>query len=149
MVKSDQVQKLFLENNGLEGDHLASILDGVSCQQPFSNLTIQENSFNEACIEPISKLLTRRFPANLSDLHLLFCKISTDSTDKLLDALRQKSQLRKLSLVQVSFSETGIKKMTEIVGTCKSLVALDISWNQIKPAQFVPLLEVLSKSRKL
>lgn len=69
--KNDQVKKLYLEKNGLDNGALtAIILDGVKSQQGFNNLTIQENTLDEACIEPIAVLLKNRVPLHLEDLHL-------------------------------------------------------------------------------
>jgi hypothetical protein len=40
IFQNNQVQKLYLENNGVDGNQLALILEGISVQHAFSNLTI-------------------------------------------------------------------------------------------------------------
>lgn len=69
---------------------MAMILQGISSQQRINGLTIQENTLNEACIEPISKLLKNRMPNNIEDLHILFCKMSCQTTHLLVDAVRSR-----------------------------------------------------------
>ena len=40
IIQNNRVQKLYLENNGVDGNQLALILEGISVQHAFSNLTI-------------------------------------------------------------------------------------------------------------
>jgi Ran GTPase-activating protein (RanGAP) involved in mRNA processing and transport len=42
-----------------------------------------------------------------------------------------------------------MRKLADIMAQIKSIVSLDISWNQIPLFKIIPLLEVLSKHRKL
>lgn len=45
------INKLYLDNNGLDGDQLAAILEGLGYQKDIYNLTVQGSTVNEAAVE--------------------------------------------------------------------------------------------------
>ena len=65
MNHQNLVNKLYLDQNGLDGNQLAYILEGFAQQKQLYNLTIQGSSFNEAGAEQIANMLKRRVPDHL------------------------------------------------------------------------------------
>jgi len=65
MTEPDLVSKLYLDQNGLDGDQLAFILEGFGYQKQLVNLTIQGSAVNEATAEQISNMLKRKVPDHL------------------------------------------------------------------------------------
>ena len=53
IMTKNLIDKLFLDNNCLDGNDLAHILNGLTYQQPFKTLIIagKSNTFNEECAE--------------------------------------------------------------------------------------------------
>ena len=52
-------------------------------------------------------------------------------------------------MVQAGLNDESIAYLCHVVKTQKSLISLDISWNQLMPQQMKPLLEILQKNRRL
>ena len=70
------INKLYLDSTGLDGNNLASILEGLNYQNQVFNLTIQSNTINEASAAQIVDLMKRRIPDNLQELHLYHTRIN-------------------------------------------------------------------------
>ena len=136
VMNRNLIEKLFLDNNCLDGDNLAHILNGVNYQRPFKSLTIAGSSFNEECAEQVLQLLSRNIPNNLEELHLVYTKCVWRATDQLVRNMVGTTYLRKLSLVSVNFNEESFREFIEVVRTTKTLTHLDISWNELLPIHF-------------
>ena len=149
MMNKNLIERLFLDNNCLDGDEMAQILTGVNNQLPFKSLTITGNNFNEACAELVLQLLKRKIPENLEELHLIYAKCVWRATDLLVKNMTGKNYLRKLSLVSVGFNEESFYALIEVVKKTKTLTYLDISWNQLVPAHFQELLPIIYKNKRL
>jgi len=94
-------------------------------------------------------MLKRKVPDHLQELHLIHTKAVWRATDDLVRHMRQKNYLRKLSLVEAGLNDFSLVNLCEVVRTQKTLVSLDVSWNQLMPNQMRPLLEILQKNRRL
>ena len=140
MYNPDLINKLYLDSNGLDGNQLANICEGLCYQKEIFNLTVQGNSLNENTVEHISKLLKRKVPDNLQELHLIHVKCVWSATDALIRSIRQRNYLRKLSLIEAGLNDFSLLHLCEVVRTQKTLMSLDISWNQLMPTQMKPLL---------
>ena len=60
-----------------------------------------------------------------------------------------KPQLLTLGLVQLHLGQVAIEIVTRFVKMSDFLEDLDISWNDLIPIHFPPLLDVISKNRRL
>lgn len=60
-----------------------------------------------------------------------------------------KCQLKKLSLVRANLNVEAIEILSDIIARSKSLIELDISWNELRPVDMRGLLETIGKNRKL
>jgi Ran GTPase-activating protein (RanGAP) involved in mRNA processing and transport len=87
-------------------------------------------------------------PFNLSELNIYHCRIGWKQTSDLLERIKTKNQLSKLSLVRANINEISIYHLEKILKS-KSLVNLDISWNSLTPRAFKGFLETLSTNRRL
>lgn len=54
MSDPDLINKLYLDENGLDGNQLAFIVEGFGHQKRLNNLTIQGSHVNEATVEQIA-----------------------------------------------------------------------------------------------
>ena len=124
-------------------------MEGFSTQEELHNLTVQGNAVNENTVEQIAVMLKRKMPEHLQELHLIHAKVVWRATDDLLRQIRQRSYLRKLSLVEAGLNDFSLVNLCEVVRTQKTLQSLDISWNSLMPAQIKPLIEILQKNRRL
>ena len=58
----------------------------------------------------------------------------------------ENDQLVKLALTNSSFSEGNVQMLCEYLSKNYRLRYLDISWNQIEPGNWVPLLKLLAEN---
>lgn len=84
MMDPELINKLYLDQNGLDDTQLAIILDGFTYQSQLVNLTIQGNSVDEMTVERIGTMLKRKVPDNLQELHLIHMRASWHITEELL-----------------------------------------------------------------
>ena len=70
------------------------------------------------------------------ELHLIEAKCRESATELLLDNMKERTYLRKLSLVRSSINDKSFKSLVGLVKTAKMLTSLDISWNKLVPDQF-------------
>lgn len=96
-------------------------------------------------------LANKRIPKQLEALRIMNCfKMSTVVTSRLLDALIDKSYIKRLSLVSAQINnEICISKLITFIKNSKFLTELDISWNGIRPQHAVNLIEVIGENRQL
>ena len=145
------IERLFLDNNCIKGDDLAHILNGMTYQKPLKSLTIAgySNNFNTECALQVMQLLQRKVPDNLLELHLIEAKCRESATELLLNSMRERTFLRKLSLVRASINDKSFKSLVSVVKSSKMLISLDISWNKLVPDQIQELLPILYKNKRL
>jgi|LakMenEpi03Aug12_release.lakeMendotaPanAssembly.Ray.scaffolds.fasta_scaffold1433665_1 hypothetical protein len=72
-------------------------------------------------------------PYHLAELSLYHCKIGWKQTFNLLQGIKIKNQLVKLSLVRAGINEFSIPILENLVKTSKTLKDLDLSWNNMVP----------------
>jgi Ran GTPase-activating protein (RanGAP) involved in mRNA processing and transport len=84
LLNKTLINKLYLDSNGLDGENLTQILQGIAVQNPMKVLIIQDNMVNEECVEQIAPLFKNRMPNNLEELHILHCKVQFRATEDLL-----------------------------------------------------------------
>ena len=72
-------------------------------------------------------------PDNLIELHLIEAKCRESAIELLLRSIKEKTFLRKLSLVRAGINDKSFKSLVELVKSSKMLIHLDISWNKLVP----------------
>ena len=61
----------------------------------------------------------------------------------------ERIELRTLGLVQLHISQIGIQNVAKLLDESAFLEELDLSWNDLIPLHFTPLLESISKNKQL
>jgi Ran GTPase-activating protein (RanGAP) involved in mRNA processing and transport len=126
------------------------LLTGLLKQQGFRSLAIHENEFDSDCATTISNLLKKKPNEQLEDLRLSHCRINWKTTQQLLTTLStQRCFLRKLQLVKANLNEFSTEILGDVLRFARSITHLDISWNAMAPNTMSPLVEILSKNRRL
>ena len=111
------INKLYLDGNGLDGDQLGEIVEGLNYQKEIINLTVQGSTMNEQSAEQLVNLFKRRVPDNLQELHLIHAKCVWRATADLCKGMRQRNALRKLSLVESGLNNFSMVHLCEVVRT--------------------------------
>ena len=94
-----------MNNNGLTDSSLATLLDGLTHMQTISVIDLRKNCVGEQSVNQMSYFMGRRVPMQLQVLKIVDCKMSHPTTFKLLELIREHSNLRTLALVHASFDE--------------------------------------------
>lgn len=128
---------------------MTKVLEGLTSQVGLKTLVIQNNEVSLECVPHIQNLLQRARPLNLDELHLYFCRINWQVTQQLLELLKEKTLLKRLSLVKANLNGITMQTIAEILGKARSLTDLDISWNEIKAKDMIELVEMIGLNRKL
>ena len=149
IMTKNLIEQIFLDNNCLDADDLAHILNGLNYQHPFKSLIVSGSTFDEECSEQVLQLLKRKMPENLEELHLHHAKCNVKATNLLVKNMCGRNYLRKLSLVSAGLTGESFKALIQVVKTSKMLISLDISWNQLLPEHFQELLPILYRNKKL
>ena len=86
----------------------------------------------------------------MQELRLVNLQTAPEVVRELLDHMTIcRVELRTLGLVQLHINLIGMKLLARFVEESNYLEDLDISWNDLIPVHFTPLLEVLSRNRTL
>jgi hypothetical protein len=99
----DLIEKLLLEGVGTDDEMLAAILDGLYEQHNFKSVTYKRNTLGNLSVKALARLINRTRPSNLDEVRIINCKISTASSQLLLEEI-QGSKLRRLALVKCNIS---------------------------------------------
>ena len=146
LLYHDLLEKLLLESVGADDQMLAALLDGLKEQVNFKSVTYKKNSLGPLSVKALSVLINRTRPSNLDELRIINCKISTASSELLLESI-QGSQLRRLALVKCHIDSQLFEHIIALVEESQSLKELDISWNRLTPRDLGELFKVLASNR--
>ena len=118
--------------------------------QGFEKFVYKNNIFMEEALGALKPILLKKSPENLLELRLVNLTTELKIIDELLEFMTVlRVQLRTLGLVQLHLSQLAIEKVARFVDESVFLEDLDVSWNDLIPMHFTPLLEALSRNRKL
>ena len=116
----------------------------------FESFTYKNNVFLHQGLAAMKEILTRPDPQNLLELRLVNCTTTSLVTSDLVDYLDIcRVHLRSLSLVRMQLSRLNLARLATFVEKSEYLEDLDISWNDLIPLDFVPLLHVVSTNKTL
>ena len=85
----------------MNGDGLATILEGAARMADFKSLIYAKNSINALAIDRLELVLTKPVPVHLEELSFIDCNISPTIVEQLMYLLQTKSRLKKFTLVHV------------------------------------------------
>ena len=87
-------------------------------------------------------------PENVDEVRIVNCKITSNAISSLLSQI-QGSNILKLGLVKVNITSNMFENVLDFIPRSRSLIDLDISWNQLTPMDLAKLFRVLSSNRQL
>ena len=112
-------------------------------------LVYKNNDFQQLSLSALSPLLSRRKPNNLEELRLVSCNIGGPITHGLIDELLERSNIKKLGLVQANMSAVSFKILCAYVKKSRTLRELDLSYNEIPCRLMSQLIAVIKSNRTL
>ena len=107
---------------------MRDIIDGLVTLKDFKSLIYRGNEMGLKSVEALKPLFSKAFPNNLRELRIINCKIHCSVTEKLIQALNERSSLQRLALVNTNLSDSCMRELVEYIKDSR-LTDLDISWN--------------------
>lgn len=142
----DLMQDFVVENCGIQ-DHACSILmEGMNNLHHCHSVVLKNQEIGEHTVQKLADLLANSFPYQLKELRLINCKLKAKDTDKLMEILLKNSFLRRLVLTQANFNEASLLKFCDFIQMNNYIRQVNLSWNQMIPKQYGPLLDCLAGS---
>lgn len=99
-LDSKLINRMVFNNCGMNGDQLATILEGVAKMIDFKALTYNKNTMSLGAIERLHPIFERSLPHHFEELCLIDCKMTPSLIESLMDALQLKQRVRKFALVK-------------------------------------------------
>ena len=143
------VNRILMSNCGVNGDDFALILGGLAKLNDFKSIIYKMNGLNRASIRGLEPLLVKRFPHHLEELKIIDCKMAGSLIEEMMNIIRKRSQLRKLSLINVLHSDGPYLSVVEYLQESEHLQELDVSWSTVRPLTTAKLIEALKDNRQL
>ena len=144
------INRVFLNNCGVDDEEFASILEGVERLRDFKSIVYKANIFGEKSLLSLRPLLLKRLPNHLEELNLIDCRIHSSLLNRLVDLLNESgTQMRKLGLVNTNHSEASFAKLLTFVETSEYLQELDVSWSKLSIFQWRKFLNIIKNNRQL
>jgi len=143
------IQSIILIDNGCSDSDFSKLLSGLVDLEHCKTIIYKMNIFSNLSLTALRPILHKRRPCNLEELRIVQCRINSAVTHDLITALTESSSLKRLGLVQVSFSNSSFSQLCDYIRDARSLIDLDLSYNELRPLQMFKLLEVISKDRKI
>ena len=98
------VNRIMLCNNGINGDQLAEIVEGMAKLREFKSLIYKQNMINMNSLTALKPVFEKRLPLQMEELKIIDCKVSHQLVIQLMQNLLEISQLKRLALVNVYHS---------------------------------------------
>ncbi|CDW89852.1 UNKNOWN [Stylonychia lemnae] len=140
--------RLHLENNNIKDEQFKDMLEGLNYVTDLKSIIYKSNEFGSKSLKMLKPLIAKSLPYHLEELRIINCKISSTTTDELLNCLYDRCFLRKLALVNANLQESGMKTLINYLQESR-LTDLDISWNGLKPQSMVEFIQVIGLNRQL
>lgn len=145
-----KINAVYLDNCGVDDHELSLLLDGLLHMEGFQKFVYKNNVFLEESLEMLKPILKLKSPRDLQELRLVNLQTKPEVIRELLDHMTQcRVELRTLGLVQLHIDQLAIHTVARFVEESNFLEDLDLSWNDLIPSNFVPLLDVLSRNKML
>ena len=143
------VNRIMLCNNGINGDQLAEIVEGMAKLREFKSLIYKQNMINMNSLTALKPVFEKRLPLQMEELKIIDCKVSHQLVIQLMQNLLEISQLKRLALVNVHHSVESFEKVVEYIRESKSLEEIDLSYTIVPKTCWHKLTNVLRDNRDL
>lgn len=99
--KQDTIlNRAIFDNNGLRDEEFGLILTGLAKLQDMKSLIYNNNELGLKAVEALVPIVSlKTLPYHLEELRIVNCKVTGLAMTKLLNAINEKSYLKKLALV--------------------------------------------------
>jgi len=125
------------------------ILKSLQTSKDFKKIAYRNSIFHWRSLRELEPFIDRKIPNNLEELRIEYCKIDPSTTTSLIESLYERRHLRRLSLVNVDFTDESFNCLCWFVLESYHLEQIDLSWNNLRPQNFYGLLQVLANNQKL
>lgn len=109
------IRRILLDNCSVTDIQMSNLIQGCSRLRDFKSLIYRNNQFDIESAKVLGGLMLRKPPNHFEELRIVNCKISARATEIVVDTLLAKSSLEKLALVNVDFTESSIKKLSQFI----------------------------------
>jgi hypothetical protein len=134
------VHTIFLEKCGIDDDEFSELLDGMMQILRLEKIYYKSNVFGPMSLEALKPVLYRQIPKPLQVLRLVNCTTNGAIINDLLQYLLDEDvSLVSLGLVDMQILEPTMEKIAKFVTVNRSLEVLDLSWNDLTPKAYLPL----------
>ncbi|XP_053399169.1 leucine-rich repeat-containing protein 74A-like [Mercenaria mercenaria] len=141
------LESLDLEDNGLTGEDLVPIINGLRSNIHISSLSLSENEVQVVGAMALDEVL--RETTWLTHLNLSGTKLGNKETEFIAAGLQNNNSIRWLDLSHNNIGTNGSKKLGRAIGDTESLQSLNLSWNHIRMEGAVGILKGLQKNSSL
>ena len=151
LKSSHSLQELYIFQNNLSSEGVASIITGLSHNSSLTKLSISKSHFSMANVDSLASVLKDHSKCTLTWLDLRDCHISSEGAVKLAAALCKNTTLNDLNLSRNPIGEhvEGVTAVARMLVENKTLTMLDLWDCHISSEGAVELAAVLCKNSTL
>ena len=149
------ITQVLLDNNGIRDEGMQIILESLCELKYVKKLVVKNNELSSyESLGWLRQLLGRIQPNQLDELRLNNCKMSAQFIEDLFEIILECKSLRKFSLIRaniqtVTSNMNTITNLIKIIQNVKTLVELDISWNEMTPGSMKEITAALASNRRI
>ena len=125
LKSSHSLQHLYIDQNNLSSESVASIITGLSHNSSLTELNVSNSQFSMANVDSLASVLKDHSKkCTLTELYLQDCHISSEGAVELVTALCKNSTLKRLNLNRNSIGVVGASSMSDMLQHNTSLEEL-------------------------
>ena len=143
---SHSLQHLYIANNNLSSESVASIITGLSHNSSLTDLNISNSHFSMANVNSLASVLKDHSKCTLTKLYLQDCHISSEGAVELAAALCKNTTLKHLYMSPIGGHVEGITAVAKMLLENKTLKELHLRDCHISSEGAVELAAALCKN---
>ena len=149
LKSSNSLQQLYINQNNLASESVASIITGLSHNSSLTELDISNSHFNMANTISLASIFEDKSKFNPTWLHLRDCNISGQDASQLAAALCMNSSLKYLNLSDYPIGVEGACSMSEMLQHSTSLEVLYLFDDSVEEEGVHQLINTLKHNQTL
>jgi hypothetical protein len=135
------VHTIFFEKCGIDDDEFSELLNGMMQILKLEKIYYKSNVFGPMSLDALKPVLYRQIPKPLQILRLVNCTTNGAIINNLVQYLLDEDVcLVGLGLVDMQITEPTMEKIAKYVTVNRNLEDLDLSWNDLTPKAYRPLI---------
>ena len=130
---------------------MSFIFEGLLQKKDLKRVIVRGAELEKLSLRYLKTIVLRTSPKNLQELRLVGCNLPNQSTlEQLMQIIvEEECPLNSLALIKCGISATVVKSVATFIQSSRTLDELDLSWNDLNPKDFAPLLENLNENKNL